>query len=589
MSEWYTNVSGERFFAGPVANPDRYRLEEVVSEGLEGRLWRSSLPVDGHRFQVAVKEIHQRNVASLAEWLERWERQAELLRSLDHPGLVRVREVFQGAPAHLRGAAVDGERSLFLVMNWADGRPFHEWASNRGRGERMAALAQVASAVDHLHSGADTNGVAVLHRDIKPQNIIVDDAGRPRLVDFGFARLADGTDYTLVGSAHFMAPEIPLGVVPTPASDRYSFGCVAYTVLTGRPVQPAEPVTVAKSIETLRASGLPAELADHLHRLLQHQPGDRPNDLSPWHRIAHGGFAAAGSATSDQNARGATEMRPAGWMPPPTDPPVIVSTPGTISGAPPLLTSPAASYQTTGPVSWPPVHPTTTGYSLPPGQIPGGHITLSPDSFGGSGRQWSSAVGIGLGVAALLIGIVAGAVWFIGRPDPTPTTTSTTATTTTLAPVVLPELVGKTRTEVEAALTGLGLTPVVTYVASARPGEEVVQVDPAAGSQLQSAGRVTVSVSKPSFTMPELRGRTVDAARRQLVALGHLPALVMVTPNDASDGDVIIAQAPEPNVEFKKDGNVQIRAEEDRPPVTASTPTTTSGGGTVLPPATAPP
>ena len=277
MSEWYTSASPARLYAGPSSSPDRYTLEEVVSQGMEGRLWRASLAVDGHRFQVAVKEIHQRNVSSLPEWLQRWERQAELLRSLDHPGLIRVREVFQGAPAHSRGVASDGERSLFLVMNWANGLRLDEWIVGRDRDERLAVLGHVAAAVDHLHSGQDTSGVAVLHRDIKPQNIVIDDNGRPRLVDFGFARLADGTDYTVVGS--LTQRRSPLGAVPAqrPTAIR-SVACVQHA---DRPTSSGGPGLDGSVGGLAGLGGVSAQLCTHLLLLLGAQPIG-VNDLAPW-------------------------------------------------------------------------------------------------------------------------------------------------------------------------------------------------------------------------------------------------------------------------------------------------------------------
>ncbi|MCC6183172.1 MAG: PASTA domain-containing protein [Microthrixaceae bacterium] len=587
-------MSGDRLFAGPASNPDRYRLEEVVSQGLEGRLWRSSLPVDGHRFQVAVKEIHQRNVASLAEWLERWERQAELLRSLDHPSLVRVREVFQGAPAHLRGAAADEERSLFLVMNWADGHPFDVWASSRGRDERLSALAQVASAVDHLHSGVDTNGVAVLHRDIKPQNIIVDDGGRPRLVDFGFARLADGTDYTLVGSAHYMAPEIPLGVVPTPASDRYSFGCVAYSVLSGGPVQPADLALVRRTIDVLRGGGLPHELADHLAGLLEHQPGDRPGDLAPWRGVGGqpaptGAAPVAAETDPAASTPGATELRRPGWLPPTTAEPVVSSPPQHVTGPPTLPTAAASTYSSAGPVSWPPQPPSSYGPGAPPPvAIPAGTTTLGPESFGGSGRQWSSAIGIGLAVAAVLIGVVAGAVWLTSRSEPT--TTTTTTTTTTEAPaVVLPELVGRSRADAQAVLAQLGLKGAVEYVTAGHPGEEVVAVSQPTGTQLRKGAEVRLSVSNPRFSMPDLRGRTLDAARLQLQQAGHVPGYVSINPAGASSTARVVGQRPPPATAYDKDATVELEVEEPVRTLATTTTTTMPAPGVVLPPATVAP
>src|SRR5689334_14324748 len=104
-------------FAGPPDFPDRYCLREAVSDGSEGVFWRGTVAVDTHELPVGIKVIHERNVGQLDLWRERWSRQAELLRSLDHPGLVRVREVFDGAAPHPPGSPQPADRRLYLVMN----------------------------------------------------------------------------------------------------------------------------------------------------------------------------------------------------------------------------------------------------------------------------------------------------------------------------------------------------------------------------------------------------------------------------------------------------------------------------------------
>ena len=103
---------------GPVAEPDRYRLVGLKSSGGEGELWHAVLSVDGVDIQVALKIIHPARMIEIDEWRTRWHRQAELLRSLDHAALVKVREVFEGPLAHERNAADPTTNSLYLVMNW---------------------------------------------------------------------------------------------------------------------------------------------------------------------------------------------------------------------------------------------------------------------------------------------------------------------------------------------------------------------------------------------------------------------------------------------------------------------------------------
>jgi serine/threonine protein kinase len=594
LTSWYETSGGDQQYAGPPSSSDRYALEEVVSQGMEGRLWRASLMVDGHRFQVAVKEIHQRNVASLDEWIQRWERQAELLRSLDHPGLVRVRELFQGAPPHPRGAAGDHERSLYLVMNWASGRPLDEWAQDEDLRAHLDVLGQVAAAVDHLHSGSDTNHVAVLHRDIKPQNIIIDAEGRPRLVDFGFARLADSRDYTVVGSANYMAPEIPLGSVPTPASDRYSFGCVAYTVLSGRRVDPADPAGVDATIDALVGAGLRPDLGVHLRRLLSPRITDRPTDLKPWRSGPQGDPGGSDAAVGRGSS---TVVRPSDWRPPttvdaaapptaplPTQP--VAPVPLTASGQP-------ATYPPSAPGSWPPPRVTSFEPASPSvGPLPLGSPTLSPDAFDPpSNRHWSVGLAIGLAVAAVLTLAVAGGVWLVGNRDAqagpsttaSPTTASTTATTVLTA---VPDLVGSGRSDAEAALARRGLVARSQYLEDPAPAETVLRVEPSAGTGLPPGGEVRLTVSSPTFTMPDLRGRTVGSARDELDARGHLPGYVRVDPTGVASDVVVTDQSPPVGASQPKAGTVVLIA---RVPVATTTSTTIPDTEGRLPTPTSPP
>ncbi len=595
MNEWYATPDEAQQFAGPGANPDRYMLEEVVSQGMEGRLWRSALVVDGHRFQVAVKEIHQRNVSSLDEWFERWERQAELLRSLDHPGLVRVREVFQGAPAHRRGAASPSDRSLFLVMNWASGDPLDVWARPRDLGVRLDVLRRVAAAVDHLHSGEDTNGVAVLHRDIKPQNIIVDEGARPRLVDFGFARLADGADYTMVGSAHYMAPEVPLGAAPTPATDRYSFGCVAYSVLSGYKVDPSDSDQLRRTIDSLEADGLPTELAAHLRMLLARDPASRPPDLGPWQRPP--------AAQVDAVDETATVLRRPGWLPPPASepsPPSPTSGPGSVVSGPPTLpvtgvpTAPGAA------PGWSATQWSFDPHAPPPGPPPGGTTTLSPDAFEEPSRHWAVGLAAGLAAAAVVIGAVAFAIWFTGRTGPATTTTITTTTTSTsttattsstpAAAVAVPNVVGMRRADVEVLLNQLGLRSSWVYAEDQEPAEEVLSVVPAVGTTVESGAEVWITVSSPTFTMPDLRGVTLEVAQAQLTRLGHMPGFLSVSPAGPPGGSLVTAQVPAPGAASAKDASVWLSVVVPVPPTTSPSETgTIMPTPTDLPPPTSPP
>ncbi|MFL5955369.1 MAG: serine/threonine-protein kinase [Gaiellaceae bacterium] len=189
----------------------RYRVLEVLGEGASAVVYRAT---DGSR-EVAVKLLRDPS----AEALRRFEREARLAATIESRHLVRVLEV--------------GDRYLVLPLYAGT---LAERVRSHGAlpvAEVVALAAEVAQGLDALHERG------VLHRDVKPSNVLLDDAGSAALSDFGLARGADSTQLTrdgqLVGTAHYLAPELIEGAPATVASDVYAFGCLLYECLTGAP------------------------------------------------------------------------------------------------------------------------------------------------------------------------------------------------------------------------------------------------------------------------------------------------------------------------------------------------------------------
>lgn len=223
------------FWVGPRAAPDTYRLTSLLGGGGEGEVWRAVLPLSaGGRSTVAVKIL--RSTGDPDEE-SRWERFGHLLRSLSHPGLVRVTDVFTGPQMHRETGADPGTRSCFVVMDFIDGPTLREWCDEHPdatAAQRLRMLRMVASALDEMHSGAATQ-VPVAHGDVKPANVVVRDGDGTVLVDLGLTRLTDGAG--VAGrSTPYAAPELRApGAMATPEADRYAFAVTAAQVLTGQP------------------------------------------------------------------------------------------------------------------------------------------------------------------------------------------------------------------------------------------------------------------------------------------------------------------------------------------------------------------
>jgi predicted Ser/Thr protein kinase len=185
---------------------------------------------------VAVKMILSAPFATAAE-IERFRREARALAKLDHPGIVPVYDIGEH------------EGQQYFSMKWIQGTNLSQGLPHFRANHRAAAflLAKVARAIHAAHRRG------ILHRDLKPGNILLDASKQPYITDFGLAKRLDGASSlpsagAVVGTASYMAPEQARGQTPlTPAADIYSLGAILYEMLTGQP-----PFRAETPLETLR-------------------------------------------------------------------------------------------------------------------------------------------------------------------------------------------------------------------------------------------------------------------------------------------------------------------------------------------------
>jgi serine/threonine protein kinase len=205
---------------------DRYRLTQPVAAGGMGEVWRAE-DLLLHR-EIAVKVLLP-SLMSDQQFVARFRAEARMMAALKHPGI---------APLHDYGenAVVGHNRFDYLVMEFIDGTALSTRIQQAGRldaAETMAIVAQVADALQAAHEAG------IVHRDVKPNNLLLRPGGNVVLVDFGVARSEGLTSLTgtnvVVGSAHFMAPEQAEGRPVSAATDVYSLGAVAFSCLAGRP------------------------------------------------------------------------------------------------------------------------------------------------------------------------------------------------------------------------------------------------------------------------------------------------------------------------------------------------------------------
>jgi serine/threonine protein kinase len=275
------------FWVGPPAAPDTYRLITLLGGGGEGEVWQAVLPLSaGGRSTVAVKILR---VGVEAGREQRWEQFGHLLRSLSHPGLVRVTAVFTGPLMHRQGRAEPASRASYVVMDHIEGPTLREWCDEHPEAtasQRLRMLRMVASALDEMHSGASTQ-IPVAHGDVKPANIIVRDDGGTVLVDLGLARLTDAAGVS-GRSTPYAAPELRNpGAMATPEADRYAFAIATAQVLTGQP-PPTGPdgwIDRAALESLLRSNTITARrpmLVRQILEAISAPPEARPRNLQMW-------------------------------------------------------------------------------------------------------------------------------------------------------------------------------------------------------------------------------------------------------------------------------------------------------------------
>jgi serine/threonine-protein kinase len=255
----------------PIMLADRYQLGELIATGGMGSVYRA---VDTHLGRPVAVKVLKRVLADDATFLERFRREARAAAAISHPGVARVYDY--------------GERSSepFIVMELVEGDTLAERIAQRGPlpwQEAFAIAEQVASALSAAHAHG------VVHRDVKPANILVEPSGRVKVTDFGIARAAQATTLTrpgmVLGSANYVAPEQAQGSTVGPAADLYSLGCVLYESIVGTtPYQGRSAVAIATqhvSAPVPDPRDEVAELPEHAARLVMRSLGKQPGDRFP--------------------------------------------------------------------------------------------------------------------------------------------------------------------------------------------------------------------------------------------------------------------------------------------------------------------
>jgi len=538
----------------------RYRLERKLGGGGMADVWLAEDQELGRK--VAIKMLHDR-YANDTQFVERFRREATHAAGLSHPNVVSIFD---------RGEAGG---SYFIVMEYVEGRTLKELIVTRGPCPVPVAISyvrQVLAALRYAHR----NGI--VHRDIKPHNVLVDHEGRVKVADFGIAR-AGSSQMTeagsIIGTAQYLSPEQARGAPVDESSDLYSTGILLFELLTGKvPFTGETPVEIAmKHLSQVPPapssvrSEVPHDLDLVVLRALAKEPADRYRSAKEMDRDLE--LVGRGDAVGPETEEAATMV---------------------LRGESTAETS---------------VQPRPTGYG-------GDERYRAYEGQVKTGRAWwpwlvAAAAAIALGIGGWLlydnirdqidanepvaVNIYTGILeqkavalidadgfehnvrrlpnadvqpGYVYQQDPEPGTKQPRGSIVTILvssgkpKVTVPSLVGKSRDAAVAELTRLQLEPNVVQVSSSQQANQVTAQAPKAGVVVVAGSSVRINVSSGPrpVAVPSVIGQSYDSGAAQLQSAGFTVGRVDVDSNQPAGQ--VVDQSPPGNSTASKGSSVTL-------------------------------
>jgi len=457
---------------------DRYKISAHLGSGGMAEVYCATDMQLGRN--VALKILHER-FASDEEFVERFKREASSAAGLAHQHVVAVYD---------RG---EWEGTSYIAMEFVSGRTLKQVVTEEGP---LATQRAVDLTVQVLRAARFAHRRGIIHRDFKPQNVIVDDDGRAKVTDFGIAR-AGASDMTqtgsILGTAQYLSPEQAQGHAVGARSDLYSIGIILYELLTGRvPFQAESAVTIALK-QVSEAPVPPSELNPRVTpeieavvlRALAKEPRERFADADEFIAALDAAASWIPSPRAIAAAEAAAAALPAaaamggGVMAPP--PPAAAQPPPPPAGNPPTGVFPAIEERREQIVAPP----------LPPAGPP------RPTAR----KRWPWILLGGLALLGLILLLVS-----LLSPKRVP----------------VPDVVGSSISVANTRLGSEGFEVVTVRDNSDKPRNTVIGQDPGGGTTVDEGSRVTITVSegRPLVNVPDVVDDGRLQARRTLIAAG---------------------------------------------------------------------
>jgi serine/threonine-protein kinase len=526
--------------------------------------------------RVAIKILNGRH-ANDAQFIERFRREAKNAAALNHPNIVSIYD---------RGEAED---TYYIAMEYLDGRTLKELVVGRGPAPVNVAVEYVRQILSALRF-AHRHGI--VHRDIKPHNVLVDREGRVKVTDFGIARA--GTSQmteagSIVGTAQYLSPEQARGTEVDQRSDLYSLGVVLYELLTGQtPFDGDTPVEIAmkhlsatpRPPSQIRAD-VPRDLDMVVIRALAKDPAARYQSADEMEAdlervLRHAPVAAATTDSATQIMRAPAAILAA-------------------DAAAATMIAPGAAAAGTGAVGddeeddrrrpiWPWI---VAGLFVVAAAIAG---ILVWHQLSGDGPQMPvgfydncepeaqaksqiEAVQLTWHENLEATTKCEGKPGVVFKQDPTGGTlpkggTVTIWVSTGKPKVAIPTLAGQTWSDAQTALKGLGLKPVQHTVPGGKAKGIVTATAPPAGTQITIGSTVTVNVAAgPVYKqVPNVTNETVQQATTDLTAAGFKLVVAGYT-NSNQPQNTVVSQNPQPGTNLAQHSAVKVTL-SNGPPLT---------------------
>ena len=460
----------------------RYEIRDLIGRGGMAEV---HLGYDKRLSRIIAIKLLRSDIAGDPTFQARFRREAQSAAALNHPTIVAVYDSGEEEITAPNGAT----RSVpYIVMEYVEGHTVRELL---GDGDAVPIPEAVEITTGVLDALEYSHRAGIVHRDIKPGNIMLTSTGAVKVMDFGIARAMEDSSATVtqthavVGTAQYLSPEQARGEVVDARSDLYSTGCLLYELLTGQPPFTGDSA-VAIAYQHVREipkppSALAADVPESLDRVvlkaLAKARDDRYQDAAHMRNellAAARGMAVSAPATDTWQA------------------PAALSSPSTTALSPAPAPGPPSPAQ-------PPVSPDRSTENKQPRR-----------------RWW---VWVLLLILLILVGSLIGlaASGLIGgKPSPTPTPTATAAT--------VPDVSGMTEDDAKSAIEGVGLTYNRGQDVPSDTVKEglAVSSDPGAGTSAVLGTEITVSFSSGAATaeVPNVAGMSQSEARKKIEEAG---------------------------------------------------------------------